>query len=254
MLKIQQIPVLNDNYIYLIYDVESGETAVVDPAVAEPVSDVLQKNGWGLKYIFNTHHHADHVGGNLTLKQHTHCKVAACGADQKRIPGIDIKLSEGDVLTLGLYTVQIISCSGHTNGHIAFYIAEADALFCGDTLFAMGCGRLFEGTAQQMQQSLQKLTRLPLATRVYCAHEYTAANAQFALSVEPDNPDLLRAIEHIKELRDQQQPTVPTTLEEELATNPFLRVNSLSIQKTLSMQSASDLAIFTELRQRKNNF
>lgn len=254
MLKIQQIPVLNDNYIYLIHDTESGDTAVVDPTVAAPVLSALKHNNWQLKYIFNTHHHADHVGGNLALKAQTDCKIVACAADQQRIPGIDIKLSEGDTLKLGSHTVQVISCSGHTSGHIAFYIQGSDALFCGDTLFAMGCGRLFEGTAEQMQHSLKKFTALPLSTRIYCAHEYTAANAQFAFSVEPGNKDLLEAIETIKKLRVAQQPTVPTTLAQELATNPFLRTDSTAIRKTLAMQNASELAVFTELRERKNQF
>jgi len=254
MLDIQQIPVLNDNYIYLIHDTESGETAAVDPAVAEPVLSVLKQKKWQLNYIFNTHHHADHVGGNLSLKDHTECKIAGCAADQKRIPGIDIKLSEGDTLKLGSHTIQVISCAGHTTGHIAFYIADTNALFCGDTLFAMGCGRLFEGTAEQMQQSLRKFTTLPLNTKIYCAHEYTAANAQFAHSVEPENQELLSAIERIKHLRSNNQATVPTTLKQELATNPFLRTDSSEIKKTLGMQSKTKLAIFTELRARKNQF
>lgn len=254
MLNIQQIPVLNDNYIYLIHDTESGDTAAVDPAVAAPVLSALKQNNWQLKYIFNTHHHADHVGGNLSLKDQTACQIAGYSADHQRIPGIDIKLSTGDTLKLGSHSIQVISCAGHTTGHIAFYIADTDALFCGDTLFAMGCGRLFEGTAAQMQQSLNKFTALPLNTKIYCAHEYTAANAQFALSVEPNNPDLLNAIEIIKQLRSNNQPTVPTTLAQELATNPFLRTDSTEIKNTLAMQDASKLAIFTELRERKNCF
>ncbi len=254
MLNIQQIPVLNDNYIYLIHDAQSGETAVVDPAVADPVLSLLKQNNWQLSYIFNTHHHSDHIGGNLSIKNQTGCKIVGCAADQQRIPGIDIKLSEGDTLRLGTYTIQIISCAGHTTGHIAFYIADAEALFCGDTLFAMGCGRLFEGTAAQMQQSLRKFTALPSNTKIYCAHEYTVNNAQFALTVEPDNSDLLSTIKHIKRLRSNNQATVPTTLEQELATNPFLRTNSVGIRKTLHLHDASELAIFTELRARKNCF
>lgn len=254
MLEIQQIPVLNDNYIYLIHDPDSGDTAVVDPAIAEPVLSVLKHNHWHLTYVYNTHHHADHVGGNLALKDHTSCKIAACAADHMRIPGIDIKLDEGDTLDLGVHTVQVISCAGHTSGHIAFYIADLDALFCGDTLFAIGCGRLFEGTAEQMQQSLKKFTALPLNTKIYCAHEYTVANARFALSVEPENLDLLNTIKHISQLRSKHLPTVPTTLAQELATNPFLRANSTAIKKTLDMQDASELEVFTELRARKNRF
>jgi len=254
MLQIQQIPVLKDNYIYLIHDAKSGETAVVDPAIAEPVLDVLKQNGWNLTYILNTHHHADHVGGNLSLKQQTNCQIIGSVNDQQRIPEITTKVNEADTLKLGEYSIQVINCTGHTSGHIAFYIPAANALFCGDTLFAMGCGRLFEGTAEQMQQSLKKFTTLPLDTKIYCAHEYTEANAQFALSVEPENKDLLATIEHVKQLRRNQQPTVPTTLSQELATNPFLRTNSPEIQKRLLMQGAPELAIFTELRERKNRF
>ena len=254
MLAIQQIPVLNDNYIYLIHDPESKETAVIDPAVAEPVLSVLKQKNWQLNYILNTHHHGDHVGANLTLKKQTQCKIVGSAADQQRIPGIDIKLNEGDTFKLGNHEFQVINCSGHTIGHIAFYQPAANALFCGDTLFSIGCGRLFEGSAEQLQQSLKKFTALPLNTKVYCAHEYTAANAQFALSVEPDNTDLLKAIERIKQLRENNQPTVPTTLEQEIATNPFLRTDSPDIRQTLAMQEASQLAVFTELRQRKNHF
>ena len=254
MLDIQQIPVLNDNYIYLIHDPESQETAVVDPALAEPVLNVLKQKNWQLNYILNTHHHGDHIGGNLALKKKTQCKIVGSATDQQRIPGIDISLSEGDIFKLGNYEFQVISCSGHTIGHIAFYQPEAKALFCGDTLFAIGCGRLFEGSAEQMLQSLKKFSSLPLDTKVYCAHEYTAANAQFALSVEPENTNLLKAVERIKQLRENNLPTVPTTLEQEQTTNPFLRTDSPDIQQTLAMQGASELAVFTELRLRKNRF
>lgn len=254
MLEIQQIPVLNDNYIYLIHDPESGETAAVDPAVSEPVLSTLKHNNWQLSHIFNTHHHSDHVGANLSLKEQTGCKIAGCADDQKRIPGIDIKLSEGDTLKLGAHTIQVISCSGHTIGHIAYYIADSDALFCGDTLFAMGCGRLFEGSAEQMQSSLKKFTALPSDTKIYCAHEYTLNNAQFALTMEPDNKDLQNTLERVKQLRSNNQPTVPTTIKQELATNPFLRANSANIQRTLNMQNVSELAVFTEIRARKNCF
>ena len=254
MLEIQQLPVLNDNYIYLIHDLDSGETAVVDPAVTEPVLAALKLNNWQLSYIFNTHHHSDHIGGNLVLKKQTACHIVGSESDRQRIPGIDQGVIEGDCLNMGKYTIQILECSGHTQGHIAFYIPECDALFCGDTLFAIGCGRLFEGSAEQMQQSLKKFTSLPLTTKIYCAHEYTSANAQFAQSVEPNNPDLQKAIQRIKHLRTNNIPTVPTTLAEEIATNPFLRADSPEIQQTLAMQGQSELAVFTELRQRKNRF
>lgn len=254
MLEIQQIPVLSDNYIYLIHDTDSGATAAVDPAIAEPVLKHLKLNHWQLSFIFNTHHHADHIGGNLLLKQQTGCHIIGSATDRHRIHGIDQGVTEGDSLQLGKHRIQVIECSGHTNGHIAFYIPQSNALFCGDTLFAIGCGRLFEGSAEQMQQSLKKFTALPLTTKIYCAHEYTATNAQFAQSVEPNNLNLQQAIKRIKHCRANNMPTVPTTLAEEIATNPFLRTDSLEIQQTLAMQGQSKLAIFTELRQRKNGF
>jgi len=254
MLEIQQIPVLNDNYIYLIHDSLSKETAVIDPAVASPVIEVLKENNWRLTYLLNTHHHSDHVGGNLELKQQTQCQIVGAAIDEHRIPGIDQKVQEGDTLKIGSYTIEIINCAGHTTGHIAFYIPEANALFCGDTLFAMGCGRLFEGSAEQMQHSLAKFSALPLNTQIYCAHEYTLANSRFALSVEPHNNDLLTSIEHIKKLTANKQATIPTTLEQELATNPFLRTSSPEIKESLAMPNASNLEIFTELRERKNSF
>jgi len=254
MLEIQQIPVLNDNYIYLIHDSLSKETAVIDPAVASPAIEILKENNWRLTYLLNTHHHSDHVGGNLELKQQTQCQIVGAAIDEHRIPGIDQKVQEGDTLKIGSYTIEIINCAGHTTGHIAFYIPEANALFCGDTLFAMGCGRLFEGSAEQMQHSLAKFSALPLNTQIYCAHEYTLANSRFALSVEPHNNDLLTSIEHIKKLTANKQATIPTTLEQELATNPFLRTSSPEIKESLAMPNASNLEIFTELRERKNSF
>jgi len=254
MLSIQQIPVLNDNYIYLIHDPESTETAVIDPAIAQPVLAQLQSNNWRLNYIFNTHHHADHVGANLDLKRQTACKIIGAAADQSRIPAIDSLLQEGDTLQLGHYPIKIIECHGHTSGHIAFYIPDAEALFCGDSLFSLGCGRLFEGTAAQMQQSLAKFAALPLTTKIYCAHEYTASNAKFALSVEPNNPVLLQRIKQITQLRAQHQPTVPSTLAQELASNPFLRTHSAEIRHSLHLEDASDLEVFTALRTRKDNF
>ena len=254
MLEIHQIPVLNDNYIYLIHDPESGDTAAVDPAVAEPVLAQLKLNNWQLSHIFNTHHHSDHIGGNRMLKKQTACQIIGSAADWQRIPEIDQGVAEGDRLQLGKHSIEVIECPGHTRAHIAFYIPSANALFCGDTMFAIGCGRLFEGTAAQMLDSLKKFTALPPTTKIYCAHEYTAANAQFAYTVEPDNRDLQEAIARIKHLRAQNQPTVPTTLEQEIATNPFLRADSPEIQTTLAMQGANELTVFTELRERKNRF
>jgi hydroxyacylglutathione hydrolase len=254
MLTITQIPVLTDNYIYLIHDPVSGETTVIDPALAQPVLDVLEKKGWRLTYILNTHHHWDHVGGNLELKQKTGCKIIAAQADRDRIPGIDRGVGEDDVISLGQHHARVISTPGHTRGHIVYHFAEDGALFCGDTLFVMGCGRLFEGTPEQMWNSLQKLKALPPSTRIYCTHEYTQTNGQFALSVEPDNRQLQEKMIEVKQLRTENKPTVPSTIEQEIATNPFFRADSISIQKTLGLESQSPVRVFTELRKRKDSF
>jgi hydroxyacylglutathione hydrolase len=254
MLEIITLPALTDNYIYILHDTGTGKTAAVDPAVAEPVLTLLEEKGWTLDYIYNTHHHLDHVGGNLTLKRHTNCQIVGAKADAHRIPGIDLPVDDGDTLTLGEQTLEIIATPGHTSGHIVYYFADEHALFCGDTLFSLGCGRLFEGTAEQLWQSLQRLKQLPENTRVYCAHEYTLANARFALSVEPDNPALQQRIEETKHLREQQQPSLPSTIGLERVTNPFFREHSLAIQANLDAMNHSALSIFTQLRALKDQF
>lgn len=254
MLNIIQIPVLSDNYIYLLHDEPSGETAVVDPTLAKPVLDVLKQQGWQLTYILNTHHHSDHVGGNLELKQQTGCQIMGSAADRHRIPAIDRGVQEGDVISLGRQSAQVISTAGHTSGHIVYYFAEDNALFCGDTLFVMGCGRLFEGSAAELWQSLQKLKALPATTRVYCAHEYSENNARFALSVEPDNLALQEKMTRIKQLRANGLSTVPSTIAEELATNPFFREDSSSLRKNINCIANPAVEVFARLRQLKDSF
>ena len=254
MLKIIQLSVLNDNYIYLIHDELSGETAVVDPAVAEPVLDYLAKQDWQLKYVLNTHHHADHVEGNTAIKQRKGCTVVAGQTDAHRIPDFDMGVSEGDTLFLGQHKIKVMITPGHTTGHVVYYFEKDDLLFCGDTLFVMGCGRLFEGTPEQMYASLQKLKALPAETKVYCAHEYTQANGKFALSVESDNQVLQDKLQCVAELRRNNLSTVPSTIAEEIATNPFFRTESLSIQKNLDLVGAEQVDIFTALRKRKDVF
>jgi hydroxyacylglutathione hydrolase len=254
MLQIEQIPVLSDNYVYLVREPDSGETAVVDPAVAAPVLDALRRLGWKLGYILNTHHHADHVGGNGELVAATGCKVVGPRADAARIPGIVEALGEGDRFRLGREEARVFDVPGHTRGHIAYWFEAANALFCGDTLFALGCGRLFEGTPTQMWASLSKLKALPGATRVYCAHEYTQSNGRFALTMEPNNPLLLARMRRVDELRTQGQPTVPSTIAEECATNPFLRPDSLELQRTLDLVGASEVAVFGATRAGKDGF
>ncbi len=255
MLEIVQLPALTDNYIYLLHDSVSGETAAVDPAAAEPVLDALRKNDWTLDYIFNTHHHGDHVGANLQLQQLTGCQIVGAAADRHRIPGLDIAVSDGQTVALGRHHFDIIETPGHTNGHIVYYCSDSKALFCGDTLFSLGCGRLFEGSAEQMWQSLQKLKALPSDTRVYCAHEYTQANGRFALTVEADNAALQERVKEVADLRQQHRASVPSTIALELATNPFLREYSSSLRHAIGASSADKPAqVFAKVRSLKDQF
>jgi hydroxyacylglutathione hydrolase len=254
MLTILQLPVLNDNYIYLIHDPVSFETAAVDPAVAQPVLDALNQKGWRLTAVLNTHHHSDHVGGNLELKQKTGCTIIAPLSDQHRIPGLDLGVADGDVITLGKHPAKVISTPGHTSGHVVYHFANDNMLFCGDTLFVMGCGRLFEGTAEQMWHSLQKLKALPEPTQIYCAHEYTQTNGRFALTVEPDNQELQQRMGIVNQLRAEHLPTVPSTIEQELATNPFFREDSLALQETIKMAGKKPVEVFAEVRRLKDRF
>jgi len=254
MLEIHQIPVLADNYVYLAHDAASGQTAVVDPATTDEVFAALEEKGWQLTHILNTHHHMDHVGGNEVLKAATGCTIVGPKADKDRIPGIDVALGDGDSYALGGSEAKVFDVPGHTKGHIAFWFEDSDALFCGDTLFALGCGRMFEGTADQMWNSLSKFRDLPGQTQVYCAHEYTQANAAFAVTVEPDNENLVSRAAEIDALRAQGKRTVPSSLAEELATNPFLRPDSPDLQRTLGLEGADLVAVFAETRKRKDNF
>jgi hydroxyacylglutathione hydrolase len=254
MLEIHQIPVLSDNYVYLAHDVATGKTAVVDPATHEEVFEALALKGWTLTHILNTHHHADHTGGNMAIKERTGCTIVGPRADRDRIPGIDVDVGDGDTYALGESVGKVFDVPGHTRGHIAYWFGDSDALFCGDTMFALGCGRLFEGTPQQMWTSLSKLRALPPSTQVYCAHEYTKSNAAFAITVEPDNGALVARKAMIDDMRTRGERTVPSTLAEELATNPFLRPDSADLQKTLGMVGASLVDVFAETRRRKDNF
>ncbi len=254
MVEIHQIPVLADNYIYLIHEPASKTTAAVDPALAGPVLAALNEQTWTLTHILNTHHHGDHVGGNLELKARTGCVIVGPRAERDRIPGIDVAVAEGDHFSLGEATAHIFDVPGHTRGHIAYWFPESDSLFCGDTLFAMGCGRLFEGTPEQMWRSLGKLRVLPSSTRVYCAHEYTQANGRFAVTVEPDNQTLRERMAKVDELRRRGFPTVPSKMGDELATNPFLRPESPAIRRSLGLMGANDAEVFGEIRRQKDRF
>jgi len=253
-IEIHQIAVLSDNYVYLVHCPSTGHTAVVDPAVSEPVITALKTKGWTLTHILNTHHHHDHIGGNLDLKSKTGCTIVGAKNDRHRIDGIDVDVSDGDLFTLGDAEALVLEVPGHTTGHIAYWFKSANALFCGDTLFALGCGRVFEGTYEQMWQSLEKIIALPKQTEIYCAHEYTQSNGAFALSVDPKNKALQARMARINRLRADGLPTVPSTLEIELETNPFLRPTSSGIQKHLHLEGASPLQVFAETRRLKDSF
>jgi len=254
MLEILQIPVLTDNYIYLVHEPNGWATAAIDPALAGPVLQALAEKGWKLTHILNTHHHGDHVGGNLELKRATGCAIVAMARDKERIPGIDVEVAEGDVIGLGHAQARVLDIPGHTSGHIGFWFEEEGALFCGDTLFGLGCGRLFEGHAEQMWASLEKIRALPPSTKIYCAHEYTEANGRFAWTIEPENPALAARLGRVKALRERGLPTVPFLLEEELAANPFLRPQSPAIRHRLRLETADDWRVFAEIRSRKDVF
>ena len=245
-------PCLNDNYGYLVHDRSSGATVSIDAPDGDAVLDALSETGWTLSHIFVTHHHGDHTAGVVPVKQKTGCHVVGPKAEAQRIEGLDETVEEGSDLTFAGRTVRVLDTPGHTLGHIIYYFEDDRLAFVGDTLFALGCGRVFEGTNAMMWQSLQKLMQLPPETQVFCGHEYTQSNAEFALTIEPDNRILQDRTYEIKSLRANNQPTIPTTLAIERETNPFLRPDSTSIRRQLGMQNASDSDVFSEIRERKN--
>ncbi|MGH6973535.1 MAG: hydroxyacylglutathione hydrolase [Stellaceae bacterium] len=252
-LEIQQIPALRDNYVHLLREPKSGAVGAVDPSVAPPVLAALSSRGWTLTHVINTHHHPDHTGGNLELKAATNAIVVGPLADKGRIPGIDVAVGDGDTFQFGDEAATVYDVPGHTRGHIAYWFKDSQALFSGDTLFLMGCGRLFEGTPQQMWTSLNKLKALPPATRVYCGHEYTQANARFALTIEPKNEALAARAKRVDATRAAGQSTVPGTMADELATNPFLRADVPDLQRAMGAPGDA-VATFAAIRKAKDNF
>ena len=237
-LEIIRIPVLSDNYVWLVHQPDSGETMVVDPAVAEPVLAEADKRGWRITHIWNTHWHPDHTGGNAAIKAATGCTITGPAAEFERIPTLDVQVRGGEQVKLGKLTADVIDVPAHTAGHIAYHFATEHAAFVGDTLFAMGCGRLFEGTAAQMFANMRKLEALPDDTRVYCAHEYTQSNGRYALAAEPGNVALIARMKQVDFDRAAGIATVPTTIALERATNPFMR--AASVEELAERRAAKD--------------
>ncbi len=253
-IEIVQYPALNDNYNFLLRDKDSDLVAAIDPSDFQGTKNKLHEKGWRLDQIWNTHHHPDHIGGNQELKQEFRCQLRIPEYDQQRIKGNDIKNKDGDQFEFGSSQFEVLYLPGHTLGHIAYHCAEDQVLFIGDVIFAMGCGRVFEGTMEQMYSSIERVKSLDPDTLLYCAHEYTLANGRFAMSVEPQNSRLIDRMQKVNKLRQQGLPTVPTRLRDELNTNPFMRTDSMEIRMNLKMESASAEEVFAELRSRKDHF
>ena len=251
-LEVRVIPCLSDNYTYLLRDRKFGTAAVVDPGEARPVAAALEDAGWRLDCILLTHHHDDHIAGVEALRG-AGVVVVGGAPDRHRLPRLDTALAPGDRWQLGSRPVDVLDVSGHTVGHIAFSFPEDGVLFSGDSLFVMGCGRIFEGTAPQMWESLSRIAALPPDTKVYCGHEYTASNAAFCESVSTDHPPTRERAAEIRALRAKGQPTVPTTVGRELETNVFLRAGDSSVAAAVGLPDAPPADVFAALRSRKDN-
>ena len=253
-MQVTPIPCLTDNYAYIINDVNSKKVGVIDPSESLPVIAFLKKNNLKLNYILNTHHHFDHIGGNLELKKIYNAKVVGFVGDKHRIPEIDITLSNNEKWIFGNETVKILHIPGHTLGHICFFFEKEKIAFTGDTLFSLGCGRIFEGDHNQMLTSLNKIKKLPKDTMIYCGHEYTYKNAKFCIKYDSGNIDLKNKFEKIKKLRSSNLPTIPSKLDDELKTNIFLRCDQKDLKIKLNMQNQEELKVFRKVRDLKDNF
>lgn len=253
-LQIETIPCLSDNYAYLAHDPKTGQTAVIDVPEAAPILAALKAKGWTASHVLITHHHADHTQGLPDLLAQHPAQVVGHAADAARLPRLDIAVHDGDTIQIGDEVGHVIDVSGHTIGHIAFHFPQSAVAFTADSLMALGCGRVFEGTMPQMWASLQKLAALPPETTICSGHEYTAANARFALTIDPDNSALISRVKAVDTARSQGKPTVPSLLSEELATNPFLRAGDPAVQANLGMTDADPAKVFAEIRTRKDNF
>ena len=247
------IPCLNDNYSYLIYEEKTNIVAIVDPSEFNACEKILKKYN-KLDFILNTHHHTDHVDGNLKLKNKYNSKILGHNLDKKRIPGIDVLLKEKEKYKIGNLEFEVIFTPGHTKGHIAFFFRREKILFTGDTLFSLGCGRVFEGTHKEMLDSLNKIKNLPPETKIYCGHEYTKSNLKFCLKYDSKNTSLIEKSILIDKQLNSNQPTIPTTIEEEIKTNIFLRCNDPSVKEALNLKDSSEDEIFSKLRDLKDSF
>ena len=253
-LEFETVPCLSDNYAYLVHDPDTGATAVVDVPEAQPILDALDRRGWTLTDVLLTHHHWDHVDGLAALLEQAPALVTGAAADAHRLPPLDIEVREGDVVKIGNEAGTVIDVSGHTVGHVAFHFPASKLAFTADSLMALGCGRVFEGTMPQMWESLSKLAALPEDTVICSGHEYTMANAKFALSIDPDNPRLISRSKAVEQARSKGEPTVPSVLREELETNPFLRAGDPGLQAAIGMEGAEPADVFAEIRTRKDRF
>ncbi len=254
-LEVAQFICLNDNFGLLVHEPTLGATASVDAPDGEAIANEAERRGWPLTHLLLTHHHADHVQGTQTLKaRFPRMKVFGAAKDAHRLPPLDRAVSQGDIVEVGAARAQVLETPGHTLGHIAYFFKDDEIVFVGDTLFALGCGRVFEGTMEMMHLTLEALAQLPGETLVYCGHEYTQANAKFALTVDPDNPVLRERAQTVADLRKGGKYTLPTTLALENATNPFLRVDNPGVMAAMGMQDADPSTVFAAMRARKNNF
>ncbi len=253
-LEIITIPCLTDNYAFLLHAPGSGLTALVDAPEAAPIKAELEKRGWTLDFILITHHHWDHVDAVEELRDAYDATVIGAQADEHRLPALDVKVKDGTTFSLSREDVHVLDVSGHTIGHIAYYLPGSKSIFTADSLMALGCGRLFEGTPEQMHASLTKLAALPANTIVYSGHEYTQSNGQFALTVDPENEALHARVKAVDEARNRGEPTVPSKLSEELQTNPYLRAHTKGVQQAVGMEGADPVDVFTEVRRRKDSF
>ena len=253
-MKIIPIPCLTDNYAYIIYSSDKKTIGVVDPSEAQPIVSFLKKENLKLNYILNTHHHFDHIGGNNELKKIYNAKIVGFKGDIHRIPGIDIATKNNEKWNFGNSIVKIIHIPGHTLGHICFFFEKEKIAFTGDTLFSLGCGRIFEGDHKQMLQSLNKIKKLPKDTMIYCGHEYSYKNAEFCIKYDSSNTNLKNKFIKIKELRSKNLPTIPSSLEEELKSNIFLRCDQNDLKIKLNMRNREDIEVFTKVRDLKDSF